>query len=87
MSSTSSDSEITFYSEDSEIYFIAEDTGREVGFKTMTTKLIYWQSFVDHPAAQRLANLEWTPKYEEVDAGKEGQTRRQRRQRYVEVSG
>ena len=39
MSSTSSDSEMTFDSEDSEIYYIAEDTRREVGFKTMTTKL------------------------------------------------
>ena len=29
MSSTSSDSEMTFDSEDSEIYYIAEDTGRE----------------------------------------------------------
>ena len=28
---------MTFDSEDSEIYYIAEDTGREVGFKTMTT--------------------------------------------------
>ena len=45
MSSTSSDSEMTFDSEDSEIYYIAEDTGREVGFKTMTTKLIYWLVF------------------------------------------
>ena len=40
MSSTSSDSEMTFDSEDSEIYYIAEDTRREVGFKTMTTKLM-----------------------------------------------
>ena len=32
MSSTSSDSEMTFDSEDSEIYYIAEDTRREVGF-------------------------------------------------------
>ena len=47
MSSTSSDSEMTFDSEDSEIYYIAEDTGREVGFKTMTTKLIYWLVFCD----------------------------------------
>ena len=39
MSSASSDSEMTFDSEDSEIYYIAEDTRREVGFKTMTTKL------------------------------------------------
>ena len=45
MSSTSSDSEMTLHSEDSEIYYIAEDTGREVGFKTMTTKLIYWLVF------------------------------------------
>ena len=28
-------------------------------------------SFADHPAAQPLANLEWTAKYKEVDAGKE----------------
>ena len=31
MSSTSSDSEITFDSEDSEIYYIAEDTRHEAG--------------------------------------------------------
>ena len=36
---------MTFDSEDSEIYCIAEDTGREVGFKMMTTKLIYWLVF------------------------------------------
>ena len=42
MSSTSSDSEMTF---DSEIYYIAEDTRHEVGFKTMTTKLIIWLVF------------------------------------------
>ena len=45
MSSTSSDSEMTFDLEDSKIYYIAEDTGGEVGFKTMTTKLIYWLVF------------------------------------------
>ena len=45
MSSTSSDSEMTFDSEDSEIYYIAEDARREVGFKTMTTKLMYWLVF------------------------------------------
>ena len=45
MSSTSSDSEMTFDSEDSEIYYIAEDTKHEVGFKTMTTKLICWLVF------------------------------------------
>ena len=45
MSSTSSDSEMTFDSEDTEIYYIAKETGREVGFKTMTTKLIYWLVF------------------------------------------
>ena len=45
MSSTSSDSEMTFDSEDSEIYYIAEDTRREVEFKTMTTKLMYWLVF------------------------------------------
>ena len=32
-------------SEESEIYYIAEDTRHEVGFKTMTTKLIYWLVF------------------------------------------
>ena len=36
---------MTFDSEDSEIYYIAEDTRREVGFKTMTTKLMYWLVF------------------------------------------
>ena len=62
---------MTFDSEDSEIYYIAENTRHEVGFKTMTTKLIYWLVFADHPAAQPLTNLEWTAKYKEVDAGKE----------------
>ena len=44
---------MTFDSEDSEIYYIAEDTedtGREVGFKTMTTKLIYWLVFCWPPS-------------------------------------
>ena len=45
MSSTSSDSDMTFDSKDSEIYYIAEDTRRKVGFKTMTTKLMYWLVF------------------------------------------
>ena len=41
MSSTSSGSEMTFDSEDFEIYYMAENTRHEVGFKTITTKLIY----------------------------------------------
>ena len=45
MSSTSSESKMTFDSEDTEIYYIAENTRREVGFKTMTTKLMYWLVF------------------------------------------
>ena len=45
MSSTSSDSEMTSDSEDSEFYYMAADTRHEVGFKTMTTKLMYWLVF------------------------------------------
>ena len=36
----------------------------------MKTKLIYFL-VSDHPAAQPLANEEWTTKYQEVDTGKE----------------
>ena len=37
----------------------------------MKTKLIYFLVFCWPPAAQPLANEEWTTKYQEVDAGKE----------------
>ena len=83
MSSTSSDSEMTFDSEDSEIYYIAlEDTRHEVGFKTMTTKLIYWLVFCwppSRPASGQLrmySQIQGGGCWQRIRANFEGQTRR-----------
>ena len=79
-----------FDSEDSKIYYIAEDTRHEVGFKTMTTKLIYWLVFCSSPSRPAPGQLRMDSQiqgggcWQRIRTNFEGQTRRQR---YVEVSG